>query len=81
MERLEAGRQYGKMSREIAAYIRGRRTTTAQAIGNAVRGYTRKQRAEVLFDLEELDKVKIERLADKKGELSILPQSTVRWIG
>ena len=75
------GTEYGKMSREIAAYIRGRRTTTAKAIGNAVRGYTSKQRAEVLCDLEELDKVKIERLADKKGELSILPQSTVRWVG
>jgi hypothetical protein len=75
------GTEYGKMSREIAAYIRGRRTTTVRAIGNTVRGYTRNERIEVLGDLEELDKVKIERLADKKGELSIQPQSTARWVG
>ena len=74
------GTEYGQMSRRIAHYVHGRGKTTVRAVGNAVRGYSRKQRIEVLCDLEELGKVKIERIAVKDANPAILPQSAVRWV-
>ena len=69
------GTDYGRMVRDIEVYVRKKKTTTVREIGNAVRGYSKKERIAVLTDMEELGKVTIDRHKD-----SITPHSTVRWI-
>ena len=48
-------------------------------VGNAVRGYSKKERMAALTDMEELGKVAIRRYKDAHDVFSILPQSAVEW--
>ena len=73
------GTPYGEMVRDIETYVRKRKTTTVRDIGNAVRGYSKKDRMAALTDMEELGRVTISRY-DTNGMLSILPKSAVVWI-
>ncbi len=74
------GTDYGRMVRDIETYVRKQKTPTVRAIGNAVRGYSKKERMAALTDMEELGKVTIHRFKDANGFAVILPQSTVAWI-
>ena len=73
------GTPYGEMVRDIETYVRKRKTITVRDIGNAVRGYSKKDRMAALTDMEELGRVTISRY-DTNGMLSILPKSAVVWI-
>jgi hypothetical protein len=77
---MTGGTPYGVMRRDHEVYVRKKGTVTVRAIGNAVRGYSRKERIEVLCDLEELGKVHIGRIQTADKAFSILPQSVVQWI-
>ena len=74
------GTDYGRRVRDLEAYVEKKKTTTMREIGNAVRGYSKKERLEALTDMEELGKVTIARYKDAKGFLTITPHSTVRWV-
>jgi hypothetical protein len=56
------GTDYGRMVRDIEVYVRKKKTVTVLEIGNAVRGYSKKDRMAALTDLEELGKVHIGRI-------------------
>jgi hypothetical protein len=73
------GTDYGRMVRDIEVYVRKRKAATVREIGNAVRGYSKKERMAALTDMEELGKVTIRRYKDSNGVLSILPNSAVAW--
>jgi hypothetical protein len=73
------GTDYGRMVRDIEVYVRKKKTVTVREVGNAVRGYSKKERMAALTDMEELGKVAIRRYKDAHDVFSILPQSAVEW--